>query len=55
MPPKKFPIRICLLLGLLLASMGCQLFPNLGMHRTNRYGVPHQSEPDVSQLEDNEE
>lgn len=43
--------RFALLMGLLAAS-GCQLFPSLGGTRRNSYGVPIQSEPDLSQFED---
>jgi hypothetical protein len=41
--------------ALLLSASGCQLFSGLGIHPTNRHGVPLQSEPDVSQLEQESE
>ena len=44
--------RFTLLMGVLVTASGCQLFPSLGLGRTNSYGVPIQSEPDLSQLEE---
>jgi hypothetical protein len=44
--------RFALLIGLLVASAGCQMLPSLGTHRTNSYGVPVQGEPDLSELEE---
>ncbi len=56
MPRSKNCCRTALLLiGLLFVSSGCQLLPGFGgMHRTNRYGVPVQGEPDVSELDESE-
>ncbi len=46
--------RSALIVGLLIVSSGCHLFPGTGIHRTNRHGVPVQSEPDVSELDQSE-
>lgn len=54
MPRSKNRCLTPLIVGLLLVSAGCQFFPSLGSHRTNRYGVPVQSEPDISGLEQSE-